>query len=67
MEAISARHGSGHEPNAQIRRGGVAGIQGDICVQRGVILRERSETEDEPARVPVYDASPNPLKSVCLC
>ncbi|EGI5210752.1 ParB/RepB/Spo0J family partition protein, partial [Salmonella enterica subsp. enterica serovar Brunei] len=31
---------------------------GDICVQRGVILREQSETEDEPAQVPVYERQP---------
>lgn len=34
---------------------------GEICVQRGVSLREQSETEDEPAQVPVYERQPEPV------
>lgn len=44
----------------------VAWHQGDICVQRGVILREQSETEDEPAQVPVYERQPEPVDEISL-
>ncbi|HGA5581263.1 TPA: ParB/RepB/Spo0J family partition protein [Salmonella enterica subsp. enterica serovar Potsdam] len=40
--------------------------QGDICVQHGVILREQSETEDEPAQVPVYERQPEPVDEISL-
>lgn len=40
--------------------------QGDICVQRGVILREQSETEDEPAQIPVYERQPEPVDEISL-
>ncbi|CAD5649802.1 ParB-like nuclease [Escherichia coli] len=40
--------------------------QGDICVQRGVILREQSETEDEPAQAPVYERQPDPVEEISL-
>ena len=44
----------------------VAWHQGDICVQRGVILREQSETEDEPAQVPVYERQSEPVDEISL-
>ncbi len=44
----------------------VAWHQGDICVQRGVILREQYETEDEPAQVPVYERQPEPVDEISL-
>ncbi|ELJ4792791.1 ParB/RepB/Spo0J family partition protein [Salmonella enterica] len=39
---------------------------GDICVQRGVMLREPSETEDEPAQVPVYERQPEPVDEISV-
>ncbi|EHG6070365.1 ParB/RepB/Spo0J family partition protein [Salmonella enterica] len=39
---------------------------GELCVQRGVILREQSETEDEPAQVPVYERQPEPVDEISL-
>jgi Predicted transcriptional regulators len=40
--------------------------QGDICVQRGVILREQSETEDEPAQVKTYERQPEPVDDISV-
>ncbi|EIW3594100.1 ParB/RepB/Spo0J family partition protein [Salmonella enterica] len=40
--------------------------QGEICVQRGVILRERSETEDEPVQVPTYEHQPEPVDEISV-
>lgn len=37
---------------------------GEICVQRGVSLREQTETEDEPAQVPVYERQPEPVDEI---
>ncbi|ENO4063041.1 chromosome partitioning protein ParB, partial [Salmonella enterica] len=39
---------------------------GEICVQRGVSLREQSETEDEPAQVPVYERQPEPVDEISV-
>ncbi|MFB1873644.1 ParB/RepB/Spo0J family partition protein [Salmonella enterica subsp. enterica] len=39
---------------------------GDICVQRGVMLREPSETEDKPAQVPVYERQPEPVDEISV-
>ncbi|HBZ8552330.1 TPA: chromosome partitioning protein ParB, partial [Salmonella enterica subsp. houtenae] len=39
---------------------------GEICVQRGVMLREPSETEDEPAQVPVYERQPEPVDEISV-
>ncbi|EHB2254336.1 ParB/RepB/Spo0J family partition protein [Salmonella enterica subsp. enterica serovar Oranienburg] len=39
---------------------------GDIYVQRGVMLREPSETEDEPAQVPVYERQPEPVDEISV-
>lgn len=38
----------------------------EICVQRGVMLREPSETEDEPAQVPVYERQPEPVDEISV-
>lgn len=38
----------------------------EICVQRGVMLREQSETEDEPAQVPVYERQPEPVDDISV-
>ncbi|EAW9895349.1 ParB/RepB/Spo0J family partition protein [Salmonella enterica] len=40
--------------------------QGEICVQRGVMLREQSETEDEPATVPTYERQPEPVDEISV-
>ncbi|EBT5359815.1 ParB/RepB/Spo0J family partition protein [Salmonella enterica] len=40
--------------------------QGEIHIQRGVILRERSETEDEPVQVPTYERQPEPVDEVSV-
>ncbi|HAB2579465.1 TPA_asm: ParB/RepB/Spo0J family partition protein [Salmonella enterica subsp. enterica serovar Enteritidis] len=39
---------------------------GEICVQRGVSLREQTETEDEPAQVPVYERQPEPVDEISV-
>ncbi|KAA0383353.1 ParB/RepB/Spo0J family partition protein [Salmonella enterica] len=39
---------------------------GEICVQRGVSLREQSETEDEPDQVPVYERQPEPVDEISV-
>ncbi|HAB6100230.1 TPA_asm: chromosome partitioning protein ParB [Salmonella enterica subsp. enterica serovar Enteritidis] len=39
---------------------------GEICVQRGVSLREQSETEDEPDQVPVYELQPEPVDEISV-
>lgn len=39
---------------------------GEICVQRGVSLREQSETEDEPAQVPVCERQPEPVDEISV-
>ncbi|EBV5689434.1 chromosome partitioning protein ParB [Salmonella enterica subsp. enterica serovar Typhimurium] len=39
---------------------------GETCVQRGVSLREQSETEDEPAQVPVYERQPEPVDEISV-
>ncbi|EBV5485707.1 ParB/RepB/Spo0J family partition protein [Salmonella enterica subsp. enterica serovar Pomona] len=39
---------------------------GEICVQRGVSLREQTETEDEPAQVPVYGRQPEPVDEISV-
>ncbi|ECJ2353676.1 ParB/RepB/Spo0J family partition protein [Salmonella enterica subsp. salamae] len=39
---------------------------GEICVQRGVSLREQAETEDEPAQVPVYERQPEPVDEISV-
>ncbi|EBV5179523.1 ParB/RepB/Spo0J family partition protein [Salmonella enterica subsp. enterica] len=39
---------------------------GEICVQRGVILREQSETEDVPVQAPVYERQPEPVDNVSV-
>ncbi|EGO6968511.1 ParB/RepB/Spo0J family partition protein [Salmonella enterica] len=36
------------------------------CVQRGVSLREQTETEDEPAQVPVYERQPEPVDEISV-
>ncbi|ECY3829299.1 ParB/RepB/Spo0J family partition protein, partial [Salmonella enterica subsp. enterica serovar Senftenberg] len=40
--------------------------QGDVYVQRGVILREQSETEDEPAQVKTYERQPEPVDEISV-
>ncbi|EBR5103349.1 ParB/RepB/Spo0J family partition protein [Salmonella enterica] len=40
--------------------------QGDVYVQRGVMLREQSETEDEPATVPTYERQPEPVDEISV-
>ena len=40
--------------------------QGDVYVQRGVILREQSETEEEPAQVKTYERQPEPVDEICV-
>ncbi|EED3633573.1 ParB/RepB/Spo0J family partition protein [Salmonella enterica subsp. enterica serovar Montevideo] len=40
--------------------------QGDVYVQRGVILREQSETEDEPAQVKTYERQPEPVDDISV-
>ncbi|EKL9634998.1 ParB/RepB/Spo0J family partition protein [Salmonella enterica] len=40
--------------------------EGDVYVQRGVILREQSETEDEPAQAPTYERQPDPVDEISL-
>ncbi|HAK8370046.1 TPA: ParB/RepB/Spo0J family partition protein [Salmonella enterica] len=39
---------------------------GEICVQRGVSLREQTETEDEPAQVPVYERQAEPVDEISV-
>lgn len=39
---------------------------GEICVQRGVSLREQTETDDEPAQVPVYERQPEPVDEISV-
>lgn len=39
---------------------------GEVCVQRGVSLREQTETEDEPAQVPVYERQPEPVDEISV-
>ncbi|ECE8688960.1 TPA_asm: ParB/RepB/Spo0J family partition protein [Salmonella enterica subsp. enterica serovar Enteritidis] len=39
---------------------------GEICVQHGVSLREQTETEDEPAQVPVYERQPEPVDEISV-
>ncbi|EHW5359499.1 TPA: ParB/RepB/Spo0J family partition protein [Salmonella enterica] len=39
---------------------------GEICVQRGVSLREQTETEDEPAQVPVYERQLEPVDEISV-
>ncbi|EHA2159532.1 ParB/RepB/Spo0J family partition protein [Salmonella enterica] len=39
---------------------------GEICVQRGVSQREQTETEDEPAQVPVYERQPEPVDEISV-
>lgn len=39
---------------------------GEICVQRGVSLREQSETEDEPTQVLVYERQPEPVDEISV-
>lgn len=39
---------------------------GEICVQRGVMLREQSETEDEPVQVPTYERQPEPVDEISV-
>ncbi|ECC9541481.1 chromosome partitioning protein ParB [Salmonella enterica subsp. salamae] len=40
--------------------------QDDVYVQRGVILREQSETEDVPVQAPVYERQPEPVDNVSV-
>ncbi|EAO9679166.1 chromosome partitioning protein ParB [Salmonella enterica] len=40
--------------------------QGDVYVQRGVILREPSETEEEPAQVKTYERQPEPVDDISV-
>ncbi|EDX6132826.1 ParB/RepB/Spo0J family partition protein [Salmonella enterica] len=40
--------------------------QADVYVQRGVILREQSETEDVPVQAPVYERQPEPVDNVSV-
>ncbi|EAW1322269.1 ParB/RepB/Spo0J family partition protein [Salmonella enterica] len=40
--------------------------QGEICVQRGVMLREQSETEEEPAQVKTYERQPEPVDEISV-
>lgn len=40
--------------------------QGDVYVQRGVTLREQSETEDEPATVPTNERQPEPVDEISV-
>ncbi len=40
--------------------------QGDVYVQRGVILREQSETEDEPVQVKTYERQPEPVDEISV-
>ncbi|EIO2207920.1 ParB/RepB/Spo0J family partition protein [Salmonella enterica] len=40
--------------------------QGDVYVQRGVMLREQFETEDEPATVPTYERQPEPVDEISV-
>lgn len=39
---------------------------GEICVQRGVSLREQTGTEDEPAQVPVYERQLEPVDEISV-
>ncbi|EDJ8987799.1 chromosome partitioning protein ParB [Salmonella enterica subsp. diarizonae] len=39
---------------------------GEICVQRGVMLREPSETEDVPVQIPVYERQPEPVDEISV-
>ncbi|EAA9933809.1 chromosome partitioning protein ParB [Salmonella enterica subsp. salamae] len=40
--------------------------QDDVYVQRRVILREQSETEDVPVQAPVYERQPEPVDNVSV-
>ncbi|EDX1780731.1 ParB/RepB/Spo0J family partition protein [Salmonella enterica subsp. enterica serovar Saintpaul] len=40
--------------------------QGDVYVQRGVMLREQSETEEEPAQVKTYERQPEPVDEISV-
>ncbi|EGC5602230.1 ParB/RepB/Spo0J family partition protein [Salmonella enterica] len=39
---------------------------GNVCVQRGVILREQPETEDLPAQVPLRERQPEPVDEISV-
>ncbi|EAX1818076.1 ParB/RepB/Spo0J family partition protein [Salmonella enterica] len=39
---------------------------GDVCVQRGVMLRESCETEEDPVQTPVYKRQPDPVDDISL-
>ncbi|EEB5174061.1 ParB/RepB/Spo0J family partition protein [Salmonella enterica subsp. enterica serovar Newport] len=40
--------------------------QGDVYVQRGVILREQPEMEEEPAQVKTYERQPEPVDEISV-
>ncbi|EIW7889444.1 ParB/RepB/Spo0J family partition protein [Salmonella enterica] len=40
--------------------------QGEICVQHGVMLREQSETEEEPDQVKTYERQPEPVDEISV-
>lgn len=39
---------------------------GDVYVQRGVMLREPSETEEEHAQVKTYERQPEPVDEISV-
>lgn len=39
---------------------------GDVCVQRGVMLRKSCETEEDPVQTPVYKRQPDPVDDISL-